>query len=189
MPTRFNRPAASSRDSHESADTPKQALFTLAHPGKIWRRVILPTPTSRIMSMRFSACSVQGNGRTGALRPLPNRRAQYSGQFVWSTSTLTGSSPLGMGFYPVSRQQLQSHLLIFFVFSFQGSALFSGWTVRCRGLFSSTLGALDIFSHSPGSSSPWWSSFTSSPRVTPTSLVLSPPASQSSPVSSRSLFQ
>ena len=31
-PTRFNRPLAPSRDSHESADTSKQALSTVAQP-------------------------------------------------------------------------------------------------------------------------------------------------------------
>ena len=66
LPTRFDRPAAPGRDSHESADTPEQALSTLAHPGKMERRIILPRPTSRVMFVRSSACSVQGNGRRGA---------------------------------------------------------------------------------------------------------------------------
>ena len=47
--------------------TLQSRLSTLAHPGKMWRRIILSRPTSSIMSMRSSACSVQGNGRTGAL--------------------------------------------------------------------------------------------------------------------------
>ena len=47
--------------------TLQSRLSTLAHPGKMWRRIIPSRPTSSIMSVRSSACSVQGNGRTGAL--------------------------------------------------------------------------------------------------------------------------
>ena len=125
MPTRFTRPVAPGRDSHESADTPEQALSTLAHPGKMGRRIILPRPTSRIMSVRSSACSVQGNGRRGAFHLL---LFQVAGHRV--LESLFGRPrheqfifPWRWGFYPVSEQR--PHILIPLMFSLQGSALFS----------------------------------------------------------------
>ena len=110
--------------------------------------------------------------RSTSSLPLPNRLAQYSGQFVWPTSTLIVSSPLGMGV--LIRLKATA--------SITPSALYSHWldgslSRALLGDFRSPGHVDRVFSHSSGSSSPWWFSFTSSPRVTPMSLVLSPPAS------------
>ena len=56
--------------SHESASTPELALSALARPGKMRRRTHLQRPTFRIMSLRSTTCSVQGNGCRGVLRLL-----------------------------------------------------------------------------------------------------------------------
>ena len=93
MPTRFNRPAASSRDFHEPADTPKQALSSLAHP---WRYVATNYSTNahfqnHVRGFQRMLRSGERTQRSVSSPPLPSRWAQCSGQFVWPTSAWTVS--------------------------------------------------------------------------------------------------
>ena len=121
------------------------------------------------------------------------RRAKFSGQFVWPTSTLTVSSLLGMRVLSRLSTTVSITPSHFIRVLIPGQHfILTGWTAHRRGLCFAISGALDwpiVF---------FWLSLSCaavvvffhfvSPRHAG-SLVLSPLASQSSPVSSRSLLQ
>ena len=74
--------------------------------------------------------------------PLPSRRAQSSGKFVWPTSSLSVFLPLGMGV--LSRlSAVTTHYLSLRVLTPGQYFIFIGRMVHCRELCSATLGALD----------------------------------------------
>ena len=125
---------------------------------------------------------------------LQSRQTQNSGKFIWPRSAWTVSFPLGMVVLSRLRTAASiTHSHSLRVLSLLGST-FVHWSngTLSRALLSDfgSRGQVEcFFSGPPGSSQPWWSSSSSLPRFTPLGLVLSPPTSQSGPVSSRSLLQ
>ena len=95
MPTRFDRPATSSRDSRESADTSKR--LSLQRPILERCGVALfyqARCQNRVRAFQHMLRSGERMQRR-VLSPLPSRQAQDSGKFVWPISGCRVSIPLG----------------------------------------------------------------------------------------------
>ena len=164
----------SSRNFHESADAAKQALYT----GPSWKDA---APNSSLKGPLPESCPC-------VPEHTPFRGTDAQEHFVFSSSQSPGTvfwedcvADLDMdsfcsltdgGSIPSQcrKQRPHSHILILFVFSLQGSSLFSlvglyyvaGFAQRLREPWTGR----SCFLWLPCVAQPWWSSFTSSLRVT-----------------------